>query len=99
MLAVDAYLITKTHMEFVTHVPVNLTPSSGQHGTYTQKITNTLIYEIKINKSGGQWQCMPLISSLGRQRQINVCEFKDSQVYKLSYKTARATQKNMFQQT
>jgi hypothetical protein len=32
--------------------------------------------------------------ALGRQKQEDVCEFKASLVYKASYRTARATQKN-----
>ena len=32
---------------------------------------------------------MPLIPALGRQRQMDLCEFKASLVYKVSSKTAR----------
>jgi hypothetical protein len=39
------------------------------------------------------WWCMPLIPALGRQRQ-RISEFKASLVYKVSSRTARATQKN-----
>jgi hypothetical protein len=31
---------------------------------------------------------------LGRQRQVDFCEFKTSIVYKLSFRTARGTQRN-----
>ena len=34
---------------------------------------------------------MPLIPALGSQRQVNLCEFEASLVYRASSKTARAT--------
>jgi len=37
---------------------------------------------------------MPIIPALGRQRQAHLCEFKVSLSYRVSSKTARATQKN-----
>ena len=37
---------------------------------------------------------MPLVSALGRQRQVDLCEFKASLVYRLSSRTTRVTQKN-----
>ena len=37
---------------------------------------------------------MPLIPSLGRQRQANLCEFEASLVYRASSRVAKATQKN-----
>ena len=40
---------------------------------------------------------MPLTSVLRRQRQEDFCEFKVSLVYRVSSKTARATQKNSVQ--
>jgi hypothetical protein len=37
-----------------------------------------------------------LIPALGRQRQVNLCEFEDILAYKASFKTARAvTQRNL----
>jgi hypothetical protein len=39
------------------------------------------------------WWCMPLILALGRQRQA-MSEFEASLVYKVSSRTARATQRN-----
>jgi hypothetical protein len=36
----------------------------------------------------------PLILALGRQRQADLCEFKDSLVYRLSSRAAKVTQKN-----
>jgi hypothetical protein len=41
----------------------------------------------------GQWWRTPLIPALGRQRQ-RISEFKDSLVYRVSFRTARATQRN-----
>ena len=40
-----------------------------------------------------------LIPALRRQRQTDVCEFKASQVYRASSRTARATQRNPVIQT
>ena len=41
-----------------------------------------------------QW-CMPLLWALGRQRQINLCKFEASLVYRASSRTARTfTQRN-----
>ena len=42
---------------------------------------------------------MPLIPALGRQRQVDLCEFKASRVYKLSFRTIKATQKNLLVST
>ena len=36
---------------------------------------------------------MPLIPALGRQRQVDLCESENSLVYRVSSRTARATQK------
>ena len=36
----------------------------------------------KISSLNGRWWCTPLIPSLGRQRQADLCEFKASLVYK-----------------
>ena len=38
---------------------------------------------------------MVLIPGLWRQRQVDLCEFEASLVYRLSSRTARATQKNL----
>jgi hypothetical protein len=37
---------------------------------------------------------MPLIPVLKRQRQADLCEFKASLVYRVNFRTARATQRN-----
>jgi hypothetical protein len=49
---------------------------------------------LKLGFSGQTWWCTPLIPALGRQRQVDLCEFEASLLYKVSYRTARATQKN-----
>jgi hypothetical protein len=41
----------------------------------------------------GRWWCTPLIPALGRQWQV-ISEFEASQLYKVSARTARATQRN-----
>jgi hypothetical protein len=40
------------------------------------------------------WRPMPIISALKRQRQEDLCEFKDSLVYRSSSRLARTTQKD-----
>jgi hypothetical protein len=40
------------------------------------------------------WWPMPLISALRRQRQVDLIEFEASLVYRVSSRTARATQRN-----
>jgi hypothetical protein len=35
-----------------------------------------------------------LISTLGRQRQEDLCEFRASMVYRVSYRTDKGTQRN-----
>ena len=35
-----------------------------------------------------------LIPALGRQRQVDLCEFKDSLVYRVNARTAKDTQRN-----
>ena len=37
---------------------------------------------------------MPFTQVLGKQRQIDLCEFKDSLVYKVSSRTTKDTQRN-----
>jgi hypothetical protein len=37
---------------------------------------------------------MPLIPALRKQRQADLCEFQVSLVYRVSYRTVRATQRN-----
>jgi hypothetical protein len=37
---------------------------------------------------------MPLVPALGRQRQVDIHAFKPSLVYRVSSRTARATQRN-----
>ena len=43
--------------------------------------------------AGQQWHT-PLSPALGSQRQADLCEFKASLVYRMSSRTARATQRN-----
>ena len=38
-------------------------------------------------------------SALGRQRQVDLCEFEVSLVYRVSFKTARATKRNLVSKT
>ena len=45
------------------------------------------------------WWCIPLIPELQRQRQVDLCEFETSLVYRASSRIARATQKNPVSKT
>jgi hypothetical protein len=49
----------------------------------------------KITRSGWWWRHTPFIPALGRQRQADLCEFKDTLVYRVSSRTATATQQNL----
>jgi hypothetical protein len=40
------------------------------------------------------WGCTPLTPALRRQRQVDLCGFEASLVYRASSRTARATQRN-----
>jgi hypothetical protein len=42
----------------------------------------------------GWWWCTPLIATCGRQRQADLWAFEASLVYRMSSRTARATQRN-----
>jgi hypothetical protein len=39
---------------------------------------------------------MPVILALGRQRQVGLCKFQASLVYRASFRTARATQGRLY---
>jgi hypothetical protein len=42
---------------------------------------------------------VPLIPAFGRPRQVDLCEFGDSLVYRVSSRTARATQRDPVSKT
>ena len=47
-----------------------------------------------------KWVVVPLITELGRQRQVDLCEFETSLVYRARSRTARAvTQRNPVSKT
>jgi hypothetical protein len=53
----------------------------------------------KKNKNKTKKRCqvllyLPIIPALKRQRQVDLCEFKTSLVYRASSRTARVTQRN-----
>jgi hypothetical protein len=47
----------------------------------------------------GWWRLTPLIPTPGRQRQVDLCEFKASLVYRVNSRTARATLRNPVSKT
>ena len=56
--------------------------------------THSRIASIKISKPDRQWWCMPLIPALGREKQVDLCEFEASLVYRTSSRTgSKATEK------
>jgi hypothetical protein len=59
-----------------------------------QKVYQLEISPLKRIIQAGRWWCTPFIPALGRQRQADLCEFDASLVYKVSFRTARATQRN-----
>ena len=42
---------------------------------------------VKVSRIAGWWWHTPLIPGLGRQRQVDLCEFKVSLVYRVSSRT------------
>ena len=44
---------------------------------------------------GGQWRCTPLIPALRKQKQVDLCEFEASLVYRMSPRTVMATQRTL----
>jgi len=53
------------------------------------------LIEWKSPSSARWWWCKLLIPALRRQRQVDLCEFKASLVYRVSSRTGRAAQRNM----
>ena len=67
----------------------HLMPSSGLHiCTCSHKCTNT-------HRGWAVWRT-PLIPALWRQRQVDLCEFEASLIYRVSSRTAKVTQRNTF---
>ena len=60
---------------------------------FTVKIT----YISQESLTGWWWWHMPFIPALGRQGQVDLCEFEASLVYGVSSRTVRATQRNLSQ--
>ena len=55
----------------------------------------TYTYTQKIKRLVGRWWGAPLIPALGRQRQVDFCEFEANLVYRVSSRTgSKATQRN-----
>jgi len=50
-----------------------------------------LKYIIKKEKPCQEWRCTPLIPAPGRQKQVDLCEFRANLVYIVSYRTANTT--------
>jgi hypothetical protein len=53
-------------------------------------------FTLRYISASQEWWGEPLISPLGKQRQVDLCEFKASLAYKANSKRARAAQKNPF---
>jgi hypothetical protein len=49
---------------------------------------------LKKTETAWRWWHIPLIPALGRQRQVGVCEFEASLVYRVSSRASKATQGN-----
>jgi hypothetical protein len=50
-----------------------------------------------MEKTGWAWYYTSLMAALRRQRQMDLCEFEASLVYRVSCSTARTTQRNLSQ--
>lgn len=51
-------------------------------------------HTLKNNNYAKWWWCMPLIPTLRRERQVGLCDLEASLVYRVTSKTAKATQGN-----
>ena len=58
----------------------------------------TLLVVGKNSTEAGQWWCMPLIPALGRQRQVDLCEFKARPVYRVSQDRLQSYRETLSQQ-
>jgi hypothetical protein len=67
-----------------------------QKKTHTHTYTHTHTHTHTHTQLIARKECMPLMPTLGRQRQVELCEFKASLVYRVSSRTAKATQRNPF---
>ena len=54
---------------------------------------------VETNQVTNLWWCMPLIPAHRRQRQADICEFKDSLVYTVNSRLAGATGKHCLKKT
>ena len=52
---------------------------------------------LKTHFQGQAWWCTLLIPALRRQRQVDLCKFEASLIYKASFRTVRAIQRNLSQ--
>ena len=76
---------------------IHTEPTSwGLYSIVSHIPTCTFPHPHLVNKrSSSQWWCAPLIPALRRQRQVNLCEFEASLVYRTSSRTAKTvTQRN-----
>ena len=76
MLAEDPSSIPRTHMATHNCLWFQFQGHAGRYNNAHKIRVSTIISLLKINKWAGCWWCMPLIPVLGRQRQVNLCEFK-----------------------
>ena len=61
---------------------INGSRASGPTAKATTLYVSLKLWLVKIHFGAELWWCTPLIPALGRQRQVDLCEFKASLVYK-----------------
>lgn len=74
----------------------NLKASLGQILNFKSAMT-TYRGSVQKGKQAGQWWCLPLIPSLGRHRQVELCELEVGLVCIVSSSPVRSTQLNLSQ--
>ena len=70
--------------------------------TIITHLPHSLVKSLQVRKEAqiGQWWHTPLIPALGRQRQLDLCEFKASLVFRASSRTgSKATEKTCLKTT
>lgn len=90
LILLSSFQVTERHSETFTIT----TNPIWKIAEAAQRTLHTITGYIKSSESVQAVEYTPLILEVGRQRQADLCEFQASLVYRVSSRTARATQRN-----